>query len=70
MTYRPRVLVVCAHAAGASRLCAAYREHLAGDRYESLAAALGPKAGVSLGGYGRPEERTRWLRRPEGAVGV
>ena len=42
MSYRPRVLFVCEHDAGASRICAAYLEHLAGDRYESLAAALEP----------------------------
>lgn len=45
MSYRPRVLFVCEHDAGASRMCAAYLEHLAGDRYESLAAALEPGAG-------------------------
>jgi arsenate reductase (thioredoxin) len=42
VTYRPRVLFVCEHDAGASRMCAAYLEKLAGDRYESLAAALEP----------------------------
>ena len=52
MSYRPRVLFVCEHDAGASRMCAAYLEHLAGDRYESLAAALGPAEGV------RPEAAT------------
>jgi protein-tyrosine-phosphatase len=46
VTYRPRVLFVCEHDAGASRLCAAYLEHLAGDRYEPLAAALEPAAAV------------------------
>lgn len=45
MSYRPRVLFVCEHDAGASRMCAAYLEHLAGDRYESLAAALEPAPG-------------------------
>ncbi len=46
MTYRPRVLFVCEHDAGASRMCAAYLEQLAGDRYEPLAAALQPSAGL------------------------
>ena len=52
MTYRPRVLFVCEHDAGVSRMCAAYLEHLAGDRYESLAAALEPAEGL------RPEAAT------------
>ena len=47
MTYRPRVLFVCEHDAGASRLCAAYLQHLAGDRYEALAAALEPSEALS-----------------------
>ena len=42
MGYRPRILFVCEHDAGAARLCAAYLDHLAGDRYEVLAAALEP----------------------------
>jgi arsenate reductase (thioredoxin) len=46
VTYRPRVLFVCEHDAGASRMCAAYLEQLAGDRYEALAAALAPAAGL------------------------
>ena len=46
MTYRPRVLFVCEHDTGAARICAAYLEHLAGDRYESLAAALEPADGL------------------------
>ena len=46
MTYRPRVLFVCEHDAGASRMCAAYLEQRAGDRYEALAAALEPAAGL------------------------
>ncbi len=46
MTYRPRVLFVCEHDAGAARMCAAYLEQLAGDRYEALAAALDPSPGV------------------------
>ena len=46
MTYRPRVLFVCEHDAGASRMCAAYLQQAAGDRYESLAAALEPAAGL------------------------
>ena len=52
MSYRPRVLFVCEHDSGASRICAAYLEHLAGDRYESLAAALEPAEGL------RPEAAT------------
>ena len=52
MTYRPRVLFVCEHDAGASRMCAAYLEQRAGDRYESLAAALEPAATL------RPEAAT------------
>ncbi len=46
MTYRPRVLFVCEHDAGAARMCAAYLQQLAGDRYEPLAAALEPAAGL------------------------
>ena len=42
MSYRPRVLFVCEQDTGAARLCAAYLDHMAGDRYESLAAALEP----------------------------
>ena len=48
MSYRPRVLFVCERDAGASRLCAAYLEHLAGDRYESLTAALEPAPAVRV----------------------
>jgi arsenate reductase len=44
VTYRPRVLFVCEQDAGASRMCAAYLEQMAGDRYEPLAAALEPSA--------------------------
>ena len=44
--YRKRVLFVCEHDAGSSRMCAAYLDSLAGDRYEALAAALEPSAGV------------------------
>ena len=46
MSYRPRVLFVCEHDAGAARLCAAYMHHLAGDRYETIAAALEPAAAL------------------------
>jgi len=46
VTYRPRVLFVCERDAGASRMCAAYVEQVAGDRYEPLAAALEPAAGL------------------------
>jgi arsenate reductase len=48
VTYRPRILFVCEHDAGAGRMCAAYLEQLAGDRYEALAAALEPAAGLRL----------------------
>ena len=54
MNYRPRVLFVCEHDGGAARMCAAYLEQLAGDRYESVAAALEPadrfppEAGIAL----------------------
>ena len=44
--YRRRVLFVCEHDAGSSRMCAAYLDSIAGDRYEALAAALEPSAGV------------------------
>jgi arsenate reductase (thioredoxin) len=46
VTYLPRVLFVCEHDAGAARMCAAYLQQLAGDRYEALAAALEPTAGL------------------------
>jgi protein-tyrosine-phosphatase len=46
VTYRPRVLFVCEHDAGAARMCAAYLEQLAGDRYEAVAAALEPAGGL------------------------
>ena len=46
MTYRPRVLFVCEHDAGAARMCAAFLEQMAGDRYEALAAALEPAPSV------------------------
>ena len=42
MSYRPRVLFACEHDHGAARMCAAYLEHLAGDRYEPVAASLEP----------------------------
>jgi arsenate reductase (thioredoxin) len=45
---RRRVLFVCEHDAGASRMCAAYLGHLAADRYEPLSAALEPAAGMRL----------------------
>jgi arsenate reductase (thioredoxin) len=44
--YRPRVLFVCEHDAGAARMCAAYLQHMAGDRYEPIAAALAPAGGL------------------------
>jgi arsenate reductase (thioredoxin) len=46
VTYRPRVLFVCEHDAGAARMCAAYLQQMAGDRYEPLAAALEPADGL------------------------
>ena len=46
MTYRPRVLFVCEHDTGAARMCAAYLQQMAGDRYEALAAALEPATGL------------------------
>jgi arsenate reductase (thioredoxin) len=52
VTYRPRLLFVCEHDAGAARMCAAYVEHMAGDRYEPVAAALEPAAEL------RPEVAT------------
>jgi arsenate reductase len=42
VSYRPRVLVAGEHDTGAARMCAAFLENLAGDRYESVAAALEP----------------------------
>ena len=42
MSYLPRILFVGEHDTGAARICAAYLEHLAGERYESVAAALEP----------------------------
>ena len=42
MTGRPRILFVCAHDAGLSRMSAAYLDHLAGDRYEALSAGRDP----------------------------
>jgi arsenate reductase (thioredoxin) len=52
VTYKPRVLFVCEHDAGAARMCAAYLQHLAGDRYEPVAAALEPAPAL------RPEVAT------------
>ena len=45
---RRRILFVCEHDTGASRMCAAYLDKLAGDRYEALAAALEAAAGLRL----------------------
>jgi arsenate reductase len=42
VSYRPRVLFAGEHDTGAARMCAAFLENLAGDRYESVAAALEP----------------------------
>jgi arsenate reductase (thioredoxin) len=58
---KARVLFVCEHDAGAARMCAAYLDHLAGDRYEALSAALHASAGV------RPE--AAWSLAEDG-VGV
>ncbi len=44
--YRPRVLFVCEHDAGAARMCAAYLQKMAGERYEALAASLEPSEGL------------------------
>jgi arsenate reductase (thioredoxin) len=46
VSYRTRVLFVCEHDAGGSRMCAAYLQHLAGERYEPVAAALEPAAAL------------------------
>jgi arsenate reductase len=46
VSYRPRVLFVCETDAGGSRMCAAYLQHLAGERYEPVAAALEPTAAL------------------------
>ncbi|HYT40659.1 MAG TPA: phosphotyrosine protein phosphatase [Acidimicrobiia bacterium] len=46
MTGRRRVLFVCEHDGGASRMCAAYLGGLAGDRYEALSAGLEAAPGV------------------------
>ena len=54
MTYRPRILFVCEHDAGAARMCAAYLEQMAGERYEAVTAALEPAAGA-------PREAARTL---------
>jgi arsenate reductase len=59
---RRRVLFVCEHDAGAARMCAAYLNHLAGDRYEALPAALEPSAGV------RPE--AAWSLAEDGVTVV
>jgi arsenate reductase (thioredoxin) len=46
VSYKTRVLFICEHDAGASRMCAAYLEQMAGDRYEAVPAALEPEAGL------------------------
>jgi protein-tyrosine-phosphatase len=43
---RRRVLFVCETDGGASRICAAILNQLAGDRYEALAAGLEAAAGI------------------------
>jgi len=45
---RRRVLFVCEHDAGRSRMCAAYLQEMAGDRYEALSAGLEPAHGLRL----------------------
>ena len=45
---RRRILFVCEHDTGASRMCAAYLNELAGDRYDALAAGLEAADGVRL----------------------
>jgi len=45
---RRRILFVCEHDTGAARMCAAYLNELAGDRYEALSAGLEAAAGVRL----------------------
>ena len=45
---RRRILFVCEHDTGASRMCAAYLNAVAGDRYEALAAGLEAAAGVRV----------------------
>jgi arsenate reductase len=39
---RRRILFVCVHNAGRSRMAAAFLDHLAGDRYEALSAGTEP----------------------------
>jgi protein-tyrosine-phosphatase len=41
-----RILFACEHDTGPSRICAAYFARKAGDRYEVIAAALEPAAGI------------------------
>ena len=42
MAERRRVLFVCAHNGGPSRMAAAYMDHMAGERYEALSAGPEP----------------------------
>lgn len=44
MTERPRVLFVCVHNAGRSRIAEAFLRAAAGDRYEAASAGTGPAA--------------------------
>jgi arsenate reductase len=39
---KPRILFVCVHNAGRSRMSAAWLHHLAGDRYDALSAGTEP----------------------------
>ncbi|MGH9042696.1 MAG: low molecular weight phosphatase family protein [Acidimicrobiia bacterium] len=41
---RRRILFVCVHNAGRSRMAAAFLDHLAGDRYEAVSAGTEPAA--------------------------
>jgi len=59
---RRRVLFVCEHDAGTSRMCAAYLNQQAGDRYEAVAAGLEAAAGV------RPE--AAWSLSEDGVAVV
>jgi arsenate reductase len=45
---RRRILFVCEYDDGPSRMCAAYLQQMAGDRYEALSAGLEAAPGVRL----------------------
>jgi arsenate reductase len=42
MSDKPKVLFVCGHNAGKSRMGEAFMNHLAGDRYEAISAGTNP----------------------------